>query len=99
MKRQDRIEMLTRNYYKRLLADYIAYQIMLDHIYYGNDKADSYSACYNSSWDQINYNNEEQEEIFRMVDDILEQQYGYIQAHYDKNLPIYLVDISGKEEM
>lgn len=94
MKRRNRIEVLTRNYYKKLLASYLAYQIVLDHIYYGNDKADTYNEFYNSVWDQTNYNNEEQEEIFRMVDDILEQKYRYIQAHYDKNLPIYLVDIS-----
>ena len=89
--------MLTHNYYKRLLAQYIAYQIVLDHIYYGNEKADCYNQIYHSSWDIIEYTELEKEEIYQMVDEIVEKDYDYIFAHNYKTEPIYLVKVSNRE--
>ena len=46
----------------------------------------------------INYSEKEQEEIYKNVDSILEEKYDLFFAHNEKDEPIYLVDISGREE-
>lgn len=79
------------------LANFIADMIYIHFKHFKNEKFETYEQMYNSSMQVIHYDNEVQDEIYKHVDSILEEKYDLFFAHNDKYAPIYLVDISGKE--
>lgn len=88
------VEKEIKLFHKYWLAVYISRVIETEHRIYGNEKANSYNAVYNSCLDVINYNDEEKKEIYDLVDDILEEKYSLLFAHNKLDTPIYLVDLN-----
>ena len=84
--------------HKKFLAYLIADMIYIHYKHYKNSNFESYNQFYHSSMQFINYNKKEQEEIYQNVDSILEEKYDLFFANNEKDEPIYLVDISGKED-
>lgn len=84
--------------HKKFLAYIIADMIYIHYKHYKNEKFESYDQVYHSSMQFIHYSEKEQEEIYKNVDSILEEKYDLFFAHNEKDEPIYLVDISGKED-
>ena len=92
------IEKEIREFHKYWLAVYIARVIETINRTCGNENASSYNAVYNSCQDVINYTNEEKEEIYELVDNILEEKYMLLFAHKELDKPIYLVDLNEEVE-
>lgn len=88
------VEKEIKLFHKYWLAVYISRVIETEHRIYGNEKASSYNAVYNSCLDVINYNYEEKKEIYDLVDDILEEKYRLLFAHNNLDKPVYLVDLN-----
>lgn len=84
--------------HKQLVTRFIAEMIYIHYKYFKNENFETYEQMYNSSMQVINYDNESQDEIYKNVDSILEEKYDLFFAHNEKDEPIYLVDISGKED-
>lgn len=84
--------------HKQLVTRFIAEMIYIHYKHYKNEKFESYNQVYHSSMQFIHYSEKEQEEIYKNVDSILEEKYDLFFAHNEKDEPIYLVDISGKED-
>ena len=83
--------------HRMFLANFIADMIYIHFKHFKNEKFETYEQMYNSSMQFIQYDDEVQDEIYKHVDSILEEKYDLFFAHDDRSAPIYLVDISGKE--
>lgn len=94
MNKAQEVEKEIRLFHKKWIAEYLAKVIEIEHRIYGNENTNSYNAVYNGCTDVINYGNEEMEEIYDMVDKILEEKYQLIFAHKELDKPVYLVDLS-----
>ena len=83
---------------KEQLAELLAAQIYLYYTYYKNKKFESFEQYCNSYNAFFLFNKKETLELYHKVDSIIEEKYNLFFAHYELDEPIYLVDISGKEE-
>ena len=63
-----------------------------ENVSYISEIADKVVGAYTRSLDSL------MQEIYKNVDSILEEKYDLFFAHNEKDQPIYLVDISGREE-
>lgn len=83
---------------KEHLAELLAAEIHLYYTYYENKKFESFEQYCNSYNSFFILNKKEKLELYHKVDSIMEEKYDLFFAHYELEKPIYLVDVSGKDE-
>ena len=84
---------------KDTLAICLARLIRLHYTYYKNKKFDTFDQYCNGYTSFTILSEKEKLELYHTVDKIIEQEYNLFFAHYELDKPIYLVDISGKDDI
>lgn len=83
---------------KKYLIELLAAEINLYYKYYKNKNFESFEQYCNSFNSSFEFTENEMLDIYHKVDTIMQEKYELFFAHYELENPIYLVDISGKEE-
>ena len=83
---------------KETLAICLAKLIGLHYKYYKNKKFDTFDQYCDSYTCFTILSEKEKVELYHTVDKIMEQEYNLFFAHYELGKPIYLVDVSGKDD-
>ena len=87
------INELRKDFYKELLAEYVAKVIQLEFRTFGNNKSKSYNNIFQSCLKNYKLNKEERKILFDSVDQILLNKYKFLIANASKDECLYLVDI------
>ena len=87
------INELRKDFYKELLAEYVAKVIQLEFRTFGNNKSKSYNNIFQSCLKNYKLNKEERKILFDSVDQILLNKYKLLIANDSKDECLYLVDI------
>ena len=87
------LKKLKKEFFKQLIATYVAKTIELEFRTYGNERSRSYNSILHSCLNNYKLNKVDREEVFDSVDQILLNQYELLIANAGRNERLYLVDL------
>ena len=92
------INYLKKEFYKELLAEYVARVIRLEFRAFGNANSRSYSSIFHSCLNNYRLNSKERKILFDSVDQILLNKYKLLIANAGEDQNLYLVDLEEVNE-
>ncbi len=90
---EETLNKLKKDFYKELLAEYVAKVIQLEFRTFGNNKSKSYNNIFQSCLKNYKLNKEERKILYDSVDQILLNKYKLLIANASKDECLYIVDI------
>ena len=90
---EETLNELRKDFYKELLAEYVAKVIQLEFRTFGNNKSKSYNNIFQSCLKNYKLNKEERKILFDFVDQIVLNKYNLLIANASKDECLYIVDI------
>ncbi len=97
MKIEDKINREGKKCYTSKTAEYIAEIIAINYKYFKNNHETSFDMFYKQGFDVFKYTEEEKQEMYDLIEDLLQQNYGLIRINKGFNKPLILKDLSEEE--
>ena len=95
---EETLNKLKKEFFKQLIATYIAKTIDLEFRTYGNEGSRSYNSILHSCLNNYKLNSKDREVVFDLADQILLNQYELLIANAGKNESLYLVDLKKEDK-
>ena len=94
---EETLNKLKKEFFKQLIATYVAKTIDLEFRTYGNDGSRSYNCIFHSCLNNYKLNKKDREAVFDSVDQILLNQYELLIANAGRKESLYLVDLKKED--
>ena len=91
---EDKINQEEKECYTLRIVDYIAETIAINYKYFKNNHKTSFDMFYKQGFDVFSYTEEEKQEMYDLIEDLLQQNYGLIRINKGFNKTLILKDLN-----
>lgn len=93
----DKINQKEKERYTARISDYVADIIAINYSYFKNNHEMSFDMFYKQGFDAFSYTEEEKQKMYNLIEDSLQQRYGFIRINKGTNRPLKLKDLSEED--